>query len=773
MLRFVSSLVALVALAALSSGAHAQGILLPDDRMAPVPQLVHHRVDIEGTAAIATTSVAQTWKNPTGRPLEATYLFPVPRGATVIGFELEVDGKLQKGAMLDRDKAARIYRDIVARVRDPGLVEWVDKELFQVRIFPIPAHGTQRLKLKFLQPLEFVGGAMRLVYPLKTASAAAKTLEDFTLTATFSHPRPIRTVYSPTHKISVSHKGERRVVVGFEEERAYLDRDFVVYFGLSEDDVGLHVLAHRSAGEPGYFLLVAAPRSADAEAEIQGKNITFVLDTSGSMTGAKIEQAKAALRYCIEHLGHDDRFNVIRFSSDVERFSSSGLVAASDDAKARARRFVDGFEAAGGTAIDDALTSALDTQVSDAHLVLFITDGRPTVGETNVDKILGAARDHNSLAKSAERFPATNAPGRSARARVFVLGLGEDLNTHLLDRLAGEHGGTSHYVRPNEDVKGPIAALYEQVAHPVLTDVKLEIPSDVQAYAMQPSAIPDVFKGGQIIVAGRYRGDGDVVVKLSGKLGKATKNFEYKVLFPARESQNDAVASLWAHRQVGFLLDQIRLHGETGELKDEVVQLAKKYGIVTPYTSWLVVDDRDFERPIIPVRPPPIRFPRPHPHGPWDRDDNRGGGLAPSPETKERVMLEAAKSGASEGFRGDSGGRAVDAAQVVETLKNKSDGAPDVSIVRHVAGRVFTWRGEDGGWVDQGSLSASGTETITVTPFSAAWLQLGTVRDGVRQALALGERVTLRIGRFVVKVAPGGVELLDAGQLERLKSAAH
>jgi hypothetical protein len=136
------------------------------------------------------------------------------------------------------------------------------------------------------------------------------------------------------------------------------------------------------------------------------------------------------------------------------------------------------------------------------------------------------------------------------------------------------------------------------------------------------------------------------------------------------------------------------------------------------------------------------------------------------------VLLEAAKSGTSEGFRGDSGGRAVDAAQVVETLKNKSDGAPDVSIVRHVAGRVFTWRGADGGWVDQGSLTASGTETITVAPFSAAWLQLGTLSDGIRQALALGERVTLRIGRFVVKVAPGGVELLDAGKLEQLKSAA-
>lgn len=732
-------LFALLLGAAITSHAGAHGLLVPTDRSVPPLGLAHHRVEIQVDAGLATVTIDQTWRNATDRALEATYLFPVPRGAVVTSFELEVNGKLQKGEMLERDKARRTYEDIVARMRDPGLVEWMDKDLFQVRIFPVPARGEQKLRLKYAQPVEILAGTYRLVYPLRTAEAAQRTLEDFTLTARIRDPAPIGTVYSPSHKIAVSRPrdGGHEVVVGFEDERALLDRDFVLYWGVSSQDVGMAAIAHKKAGEPGYFLLSAAPRAALEAKEVQGKAIVFVLDTSGSMTGEKIAQAKAALAYCIQRLGPDDRFDVLRFSSDVERWSSSGLVAASDAAKRRAVEFVESFEAAGGTAIDEALQAALGAVGNErGALILFVTDGRPTVGEVSADAIVKGVERRNS-----------------GRARIFSMGVGEDLDTHLVDRIAAEHGGTSHYVRPGEDVKVAIAALYEHIAFPVLTDVSLTI-DGVKAYAVLPQKLPDLFRGQQLLVAGRYRGSGKTTIRLEGRLGNETRRFEIAVDLPDEEKDQDFVASVWAHRQVGQLLDQIRLTGETEALKDEVVQLAKQYGIVTPYTSWLVVDDRE-----IPSRPEPWPRPPPRPRpvpAPWEE---RGGSVGPAPKTpsaptlerapedEERIVLDATRP---DDFKKDGGKAGVDAAETVRILKDKQTEAPIVRAVKRVGERVFSWQGE--AWVDRAI--TPGLRRVAVKAYSKEWSELASRGADVRQALALGERVELRVGDTVYVVTP-------------------
>lgn len=729
--------------------ASAHGIMVPSDRALPPLGLAHHRVEIAIDSGLATVTIDQSWRNSTARPLEATYYFPVPKGGVVTGFELEINGKMQKGEMLERDKARRIYQDIVARIKDPGLVEWMDRDLFQVRIFPVPARGEQRLRLKYAQPLETLAGTYRLVYPLRTAKQVARTLDDFTLTTRIRDTVPVGTVYSPTHKIAVAHR-DKQVVIGFEQERVTLDKDFVLYFGVSTQAVGMSTIVHRRPGEPGYFLLTAAPREELESKEVQGKAIVFVLDTSGSMTGDKIQQAKAALRYCIERLGSDDRFEVMRFSSDVERLSSSGLIAASDANKRRALGFVDEFEAAGGTAIDEALRAALKTVAGErSALVLFVTDGRPTVGEVDASTILKATERANH-----------------GNARIFTMGVGEDLDTHLVDLVAGKHGGTSHYVRPGEDVKRAISALYEHIAYPVLTDVSLTITGgDVRAYGVLPTRMPDLFRGQQLLVAGRYRGHGKTKVRLEGRLGDETRRFEISVDFPEEEEEQDFVASVWAHRQVGYLLDQVRLNGETAELREEIIQLAKQYGIVTPYTSWLVVDDSEIvRRPPRPgPHPPPVPIPRPRPVPPPWIEGNLGGGVRSTPmaeapadappsldrdaEEQERIVLETArpKSGRSEDFRRDGGKAGVDAAETVKILKDKADDAPVVRTIKRVGGRVFGWTGD--AWVDQAI--TPGLERVQVKLYSKEWVALAGRGEDVRAALALGERVQVRIGDTV------------------------
>jgi Ca-activated chloride channel family protein len=738
----------------LAAPAKAQGLLIPTERQVAPLGLKSHRVDIQVDAGIAVATIEQVWRNDGARPLEATYFFPVPKGAAVVGFELEINGKMQKGELLEKEKAARIYQEIVSRMVDPGLVEWMDKDLFQVRIFPVPARGTQRLKLKYTQPLEWLGTTYRMVYPLRSSRQSLTTLEDFTLTARVRHPVPISTAMSPSHKISVAHRGGE-TIIGFEGERVPLDKDFVLFLGPSSADIGVHVLTHKKAGENGFFIMTAAPRDQLETSEIQGKNITFVLDTSGSMTGEKMEQAKRALIYCVDRLGHDDRFDIIRFSSDVERLSSSGLIAASDSNKERARRFIGEFEAAGGTAIDEALSAAVAS--TESQLVLFVTDGRPTVGEVNTETILKSVEGRNA----------------ARRSRVFALGVGEDLNTHLVDSLAEHNGGTSHYVRPGEDVKVAIAALYEQIAYPVLSDLKLvvdPVSGDPKAYALLPNNLPNLFRGQQLMVAGRYRGSGKARFRLEGKVGNETRRFELEVAMPDKDTDLDHVASVWAHRQVGQLLDQVRLHGETPDLKNEIIQLAKQYGIVTPYTSWLVVDDSELTqgrpdpRPLDVPRPP--RQPRPPFPSPWQEGarntptgDGVGGRGAAAPklerpaEERERIVLDAASAAepsAGASFREDRGKAGVDAAETVRILKHKKDNDSLVRSVKRVGARVFTFDGQT--WRDQAI--TTGLKRVAIKAFSSEWMELAKKDKDVRAALALGERVELRLGDTIYVVTP-------------------
>lgn len=758
----------LIGVALLAGPVSAQGLLIPTDKSVPALALKHHRVTIDARDGTAVTTIEQVYKNSTSRMLEATYLFPVPDDAVVMDFRLMVNGKMKKGEVLEKGRANAIYTRIVRSMRDPGIVDWLGKSLFRARIFPVPANGEQKVTITYTQVLPFLDGTYKLSYPLKTSAVAAKTLEDFTLTATIEHQTPLRAVYSPSHKVSIRKKGDHKAIVGFEGEALTLDKDFTLYFGVSKKDIGLTLLTHKpDPKKPGFFMLMAAPKAIFDTDEIQGKAITFVLDTSGSMTGVKMDQAKKALKWSLDHLGSDDQFNVIRFSSDVESFKPT-LVAASKSAIGEAKRFVDDFEAAGGTAINDALAQALaaDTH-GQPHLILFMTDGRPTVGATDEGKILAHVN-----AKAAKQ---------SGSARIFALGIGDDINTHLLDKLADAHGGTSAYVKPTEDMDTHIAALYNQIAYPVLTGITLDI-DKIRTYAASPSALPDIFRGGQLMVVGRYRAHGDSLIQLKGQLGKETRTFDFEGTFSGGTKNNAFIASVWAHRQVGLLLDQIRLNGETQPLKDEVIQLATKYGIVTPYTSYLVVEDgTDMSggRPPI-IRPPP----RPRPH--WRRtpspepaaEERKGASFAPKAPSRTRAdresdVLDAATARPTSAAGGSgsakSGKRAVSTAKVLREYKNKDKDDSEVTSVRYVQGRVFSYRGARG-WVDNAVKSS--LKTLKIAPYSLAWMQLAALSDSIKEALTLGDSVTLKVGGYAIQITAGGKTDLDAKTLKALQKAA-
>jgi Ca-activated chloride channel homolog len=572
------SLAVLTVLLAWAGAASAHGLLIPEDKALPPLAMLNHKVSIAIDDQVSITKVEQTFRNHTDRPLEATYVFPVPKGASVDKFTMWVNGSEVKGELVEAAKAREIYTSIVRRTQDPGLLEYMGNNLLRLRVFPVPAKGDQKVALSYNAVLPREADLVEYLYPLKTDGKATATLEAFSIEATIKSQHGVQNVYSPTHAIALKRTNDQEVAVTFERNQGLLDKDFQLFYQTGAKDVGLTAITYRPvASEDGYFLLLATPKVEMSKAYEVPRDVVLVLDTSGSMRGVKMEQARKALRYCLDNLGPNDRFALINFATTVNKYKDT-LSETKPDQLDQARKWVDKLEATGGTAINDALAAALDFRAKDDtrnFTVVFFTDGQPTIGETNWDKIQKNVQTRNS-----------------ASTRIFTFGVGDDVNATQLDILAEQTRAVATYVRPAEDIEAKVSGLYAKISHPVLANLKLAASNGIAFAEVYPAQLPDLFHGQQLVALGRYSGKGPSAVTLSGAVGKEGKEFVYELTFPEKTDEAKAfVEAIWARRKVGYMLDQVRLNGEKKELVDEIVALAKKYGITTPYTSYLIVPD--------------------------------------------------------------------------------------------------------------------------------------------------------------------------------------
>jgi Ca-activated chloride channel family protein len=556
----------------------AHGLLIPEDKNLPPLAMVNHKVNINLEDQVAVTKVEQTFRNHTDRPLEATYVFPVPRGASVNKFTMWVNGKEMSGELLEAAKARQIYQDIVRRTQDPGLLEYMDNNLFRMKVFPIPARSDQKVTLSYTAVAQRDANTVEYIYPLKTDGKATSTLEEFSVQATLKSQHPIQNIYSPTHAIAITRPNDHEAVVKFERSQGLLDKDFQLFYATGDKDIGFTTMTHRPIStEKGYFMTLISPRIEISQDQVIPRDMILVLDTSGSMRGPKMDQAKRALKYCLDNLTSRDRFGLMNFATTVNKYRD-GLVETTREQQEQAKKWVDNLEATGGTAINDALAAALEMRSSDAARtfnIVFFTDGMPTVGETNIDRILNSVKTRNT-----------------ANTRIFTFGVGYDVNATFLDQLAEQTRAVSTYVRPEEDIEAKVSGLYSKISNPILANLKLVASNDVHLEEIYPPQLPDLFHGGQLVVIGRYNGKGPAALTLSGVVGMTPREFVYELTFPDKtKDDRNFVEHLWARRKVGYLLDQIRANGEKKELVEEVVLLAKKYGIATPYTSYLIVPD--------------------------------------------------------------------------------------------------------------------------------------------------------------------------------------
>jgi Ca-activated chloride channel family protein len=562
-----------------SGVAHADGVVIvdpPPGVPAPrAPNLVveYHRVSVEITDQVATTEVDQVFLNDTQYDLEGIYVFPLPDEAAISEFAMYVDGERWEGEILPREEARQIYEDIVRRRLDPALLEYVGRDTFKASIFPIEPGDERRVEVAYSQILDNEGGLIKYVYPLDTERFSAQPLEEVVISVKVHSAEPIRAIYSPSHDVAIDQIDEHTVNVSFEASDVLPDRDFELYYTVSDDDFGLNLLSYQESGEDGFFLLLLAPRVEVDERQVVAKDVILVLDTSGSMEGEKIEQAKGALEFILEHLNPEDRFNIVAFSTGVRAYEREPEPATRAD---RAMSFIDDLRAVGGTNIDLALAEALAMANGERpQIVIFLTDGLPTEGVTDTDQIVA----------NVDRQISEN-------VRVFTFGVGDDVNTFLLDTIAQDNRGASSYVRPQESIAEEVSGFYAKVSTPLLADVELDF-GDLRVEDTYPYPLPDLFAGTQLVVVGRYREGGRTDVVLSGQVNGEEQRFVYENLKFSSQGGEEFIPRLWATRKIGYLLNEIRLHGEGRELIDEIVDLSVRYGIMTPYTSFLVEEEQD------------------------------------------------------------------------------------------------------------------------------------------------------------------------------------
>jgi Ca-activated chloride channel family protein len=551
---------------------------MPSIRAVAPIEIAYHKVTARIVDQVATTSIEQEFYNPNPTRLEGTFLLPVPRGAQLNKFSMEIDGKKVEAELLAADKARGIYEDIVRSMRDPALLEYVGQDVFRVRIFPFEPHGKKRVSLGYTQLLKADGGLLNFVAPLNTAKFSAKPLQNVSLKIDLEGKRPLKAVWSPSHAVEVKRDGGK-ATVGFEAKNVRPDTDFQLLFSFEAGELGANLLTHKLAGEAGYFLLLASPDAAVKGKKSVPKDVCFVLDTSGSMAGGKLDQAKKALAFCVENLNDGDRFEVLRFSTEVEPLFGE-VTEASKENRKRALDFIRELKPLGSTAIDDALAKALSlfpARVAGAArtpTIIFLTDGRPTIGVTDENTIFKHVRDRNA-----------------GLTRIFCFGIGTDVNTHLLDKITEETKAFSTYVLPEEDLEVKLSAFFTKTKEPALANVKVTFPEGVRVTKLYPSPLPDLFKGEQLVLAGRFAGEAKGKLLIEGSVAGEARKFSYDVNFSHDSREHEFIPRLWATRRVGYLLDEIRLRGENAELKEEVTDLARKYSIVTPYTAWLITED--------------------------------------------------------------------------------------------------------------------------------------------------------------------------------------
>jgi Ca-activated chloride channel family protein len=715
-----------IALVLTAAPAAAQGwieIERPRIPLAVSPNIIRVSSEVRTTidGRVARVEVEERFRNSGGGIAEGSYLYPLPGEAVFQNFSLWMGEQELKGEMMNAEQARGIYEEIVRRQKDPALLTLAGHGLVRAQVFPIQPGETRKVALRYTQLLDRSGDALRVRYTLGARGGQSGTWR-LTVPDEGNYGVP----YSPTHTLDTRRDNGRLIITLNTSDGGDID----LFLPLRRGLVGTTVLTHAPGGEDGYAMLLIAPPASES-GPVVPRDLSFVVDVSGSMSGQKLDQAKAALRQALGTLRAEDRFRLIAFSNSVRNFQE-GWAPATPEMVRQARSFVDALEADGGTNIAGALDAVLGSSVAEGRLpiVLFLTDGIPSVGEEQPDRIAAAAA------------------GRIGRSRIFTIGLGPDVNTYLLDRLAKEGRGAAEYVAQDANVEVAVGNLVAKLRRPALVNLRI-VDSPVRFVDLSPAQLPDLFYGEELVVFGRYRGEGRGTVVIEGERNGRRERFTTDAAFSRVAAGNEFIPRLWASRRIGDLTRQIRLEGPSESLIREVRELGLRYGILTEYTSYLVQE------------PGVVAVGRNQPMMDAAGFANAAApAAAPAQQTGDVAFRRAKESGRM------SQAMSLAEADAIAEDKLSALGAGGREL-RRAGGRMFAEVG--GVWTDVNH--GDSLRVTTVAPFSKAYFAIVRALPELGPSLKVGETLLVAGRRASLKIAAGGQESLSDAEVRAFVKA--
>ncbi|HSJ24155.1 MAG TPA: VIT domain-containing protein [Longimicrobiales bacterium] len=721
------------------SGVAAQGWVEPWPVTRPQPwdiEKLRTVVNVTVDGRVATVEVEEWFRNNGGTIGEGDYVYPLAGEAVFTGYSLYQGDDELRGEMMDARRAREIYESIVRARRDPALIELLGKGMVRARLFPIEPGETRRVTLRYTQLLERVGDGVQFrhvaggrhagLQPMGVPPQRTRDAAPLTFTITVLDGQAWRDPVSPTHELAVERTGGRLMVRPAKE----LHGDVAVVLPAAGPVVGVTAVTHNPAGDDGYFMLTLTP-GAVAASRVP-RDITAVVDVSGSMSGEKMEQARSALRQLLGTLHDSDRFRLIAFSNTVRPWRDDWAQATRAGVR-EAQGWVDALRADGGTNISGALEHALQaaSPADRLPILVFMTDGLPTVGETRAGRIIA----HTEAARG--------------RTRIFAFGVGYDVNTRLLDALGAASRGTTQYVSPGESVEPPVSLLAARIRYPVLTDVTLD-GSPVRLTEIYPQVLPDLFAGEDLVLFGRYAGSGTGELAVAGRREGRRERYAASVAFPARDETGEYLPRLWASRKLGDLDRRLRSAAADGasptqldEIRGEMRELALRYGLLSDETAYLVTEPMVATSfPSVPGRLPAVR-------------EAMVVAPAVTAVSGEAAVLRAQRAQQSMDVRSLAELDAVHAAPTRSVADGPGAGAAD-GDTRGVAGRLFTRQA--GVWRDVHE--PEGLRVISVEPYSSAYFALLQALPELAAVLRVLDPVRVTGEQLIIEMTPGGVSTM-------------
>ncbi|HEX9084934.1 MAG TPA: VIT domain-containing protein [Gemmatimonadaceae bacterium] len=712
----------------------------------PSPDVVRQNSDVRVDLVdrVLRYEITETFVNRGSRVGEADFMFPLPKGAAFQDLKLSINGEMVAGETMSADRARQIYEEIVRRQRDPALLEWMGYGLLRARIFPIAPGEEKKVVVRFQTVAPREGDALRVDYfrGMRTNQRAMNQEPEGRTSFVLTYPNDptYGTAYSPTHSIfeqrygsesSVDSYGDRsfasnnRASVRRVEVRDARGEVTLLIPIRRSTSAAISLLANAPGNDDGFALITLSPPSIRPRAV--PRDVTFVIDVSGSMSGQKIEQARAAGKQLLRTLSPIDRFRLIDFSSDVRTFRNDFSAATRENIGA-AERYLDQLDAEGSTNISGALDEALSApvQVGRLPIVLFLTDGQPTVGERDASVI------------------ASNVAKERGSRRLFTFGVGADLNVSLIEQLALEGRGTASFVRPEESVERAVGIVASRLTSPLVTDVRVHA-DGVRLLKMHPSGPVDIFAGEDLVILARYDGSGNGVVRFDGQTTSGPVSWSARVNFPERSRENPFVARLWATQRVGYLSAEKRKHGGSQEIDNEIRDLGERFGIPTEFSSYLVVE-------------PGMNRQRVMGSGGTQLNGALSAGVAATPASPT-VQFEAAKSAAAQ--RSATNLSAADAAVGMGDYTSAGRG----DRVTRAGNVTFVLR--DSVWTDV-RYKQTGT-VLRVKPFSDAYFKLIELVPELREPFSVGERVIVSGRSMAIELTTSGVDRLTDRDLTMIR----